>query len=119
MKKLLLILLCLPLIGFGQLPQLSWGSFTTISSNADGYGRPRIVLTSDNTPLIIWRKDSSPKVLRASKWNGNSFLPPYDILQAGILPSSWDGPEVAAKGDTVYVVFTSSDVFFTCFDVLL
>ena len=105
MKKLLLILLFFPMIGFGQ--QLLWDAYTTISSTSDGYGRPRIVLTENASPLIIWRKDSSPKVLRASKWNGSAFLPPYDILQAGILPSSWDGPEVVAKGDTVYVVFTS------------
>ena len=94
------------MIGFCQ--QLGWGSYTTISSNADGYGRPRIVLTANNYPLIIWRKDSSPKVLRASKWNGSGFSAPYDILQTNMFPSSWEGPEVAAKGDTVYVVFTST-----------
>ena len=105
MKKLLLILLCLPMIGFGQK---LISNYTTISSGIDGYGRPRIVLTANNYPLVIWRKDSSPKVLRASKWDGVSFSTPYDILQEGILPSSWDGPEVAAKGDTVYVVFTST-----------
>ena len=106
MKKVILIVLFFPIIGFTQ--ELVWSPYTTISSNTDGYGRPRIVLTADNHPLIIFRKDSSPKVLRASKWNGNNFSLPYDILQPGILPSSWDGPEVAAKGDTVYVVFTSS-----------
>ena len=94
------------MIGFGQ--QLVWSSHTTISSNLDGYGRPRIVLTENKSPLIIWRKDSSPKVLRASKWNGSTFSGPYDILEAGIIPSSWDGPEIIAKGDTVYVVFTST-----------
>ena len=107
MKKICFILFFFPIIGFGQAPQLNWSSFTTISSNSDGYGRPRIVLTANNYPLIIWRKDNAPKVLRASKWNGNSFSAPYDILQLGIAPSSWDGPEVAAYGDTVYVVFTS------------
>lgn len=101
-----LFLITLSLAAYAQ--QLSWSSFTTISSNADGYGRPRIALTSNNDPLIIWRKDSSPKVLRASKWDGNNFSAPYDILQPGILPSSWDGPELAVKGDTVYVVFTSN-----------
>ena len=47
------------MIGFCQ--QLGWGSYTTISSSADGYGRPRIVLTANKYPLIIWIKDSSPK----------------------------------------------------------
>ena len=87
--------------------QLNFNQYKTVSENADGFGRPRVVLTANNTPLVIWRKDSSPKVLRASKWNGLGFSPPHDILQQGVLPSSWDGPEIATKGDTVYVVFTT------------
>ena len=79
----------------------------TVSENSDGFGRPRVKLTNGDAPLIIWRKDATPKTLRASSWDGLSFSQPYDILQNGILPSSWDGPEVATKGDTVYVVFTS------------
>ena len=106
MKRLLISLVLLPLISQSQ--ELFWSPFKIISSDIDGFGRPRVVLTADNNPLIIWRKDSPPKTLRASKWDGNSFSVPYDILQPGILPSSWDGPEVASKGDTVYVVFTST-----------
>ena len=79
----------------------------TVSENSDGFGRPRVKLTNGDAPLIVWRKDATPKTLRASSWDGLSFSQPYDILQNGILPSSWDGPEVATKGDTVYVVFTS------------
>ena len=108
MRNILLILFWLLIVLVGQSQQIFFSSFIEISGAGDGYGRPRIVLTSENNPLIIWRKDSSPKVLRASKWDGNNFSAPYDILQPGIIPSSWDGPEVASKGDTVYVVFTSS-----------
>tara|TARA_B100001540_G_scaffold128097_1_gene114223 strand:+ start:2172 stop:3506 length:1335 start_codon:yes stop_codon:yes gene_type:complete len=108
LNRLLIILFFYPFVIFGQIEQLNWGSYTTISSNIEGYGRPRIVLTANDDPLIIWRKDASPKVLRASKWNGNTFSAPYDILSPGIIPASWDGPEIAAKGDTVYIVFTSS-----------
>ena len=108
MKRIIIIfsLFLLVLITYSQ--DLNWSPYTTISSSSDGYGRPRVVLTSNNNPLIIWRKDSAPKVLRASKWNGTGFSAPYDILSPGILPSSWDGPEIASKGDTVYVVFTST-----------
>mgnify|MGYP004205129191 CR=1 FL=1 len=56
MKQLLLVLLFFPMLGWGQ--QLGWGSYTTISANADGYGRPRIVLTANNYPLIILSADS-------------------------------------------------------------
>ena len=102
---ILVILLSIPTLIFSQ--EISFEQHTVISDNSDGYGRPRIVLTNNNNPLIIWRKDATPKVLKASKWNGNSFSAPYEILQAGILPSSWDGPEAASKGDTIYIVFTS------------
>ena len=46
-------------------------------------------------------------MLKASRWTGSSFVSSYDITNVGVNPNSWDGPEVAAKGDTVYVVFTS------------
>ena len=105
MKKLLLILFCLPFILNAQ--QLNFDSHFTVSSSSDGYGRPRVAIINNN-PIVIWRKDSTPKKLRASKWNGNSFDAAYDITSSGVLPSSWDGPEIASKGDTIYVVFTSA-----------
>jgi hypothetical protein len=58
----------------------------TVSENSDGFGRPRVKLTNGDAPLIIWRKDATPKTLRASSWDGLSFSQPYDILQNGILP---------------------------------
>ena len=105
LSKIIFIALSLPLLASAQ--SLNFGNTFTISSGADGYGRPRIALIN-NQPIIIWRKDSSPKTIRASKWDGTSFSMPYDITAAGVLPSSWDGPEIAAKGDTVYLVFAST-----------
>jgi len=94
-----------PILFFGQ--EIIFDTHQIISGGSDGYGRPRVVLTTNDAPLIVWRKDATPKTLKASKWNGSSFSSPYDILATGILPSSWDGPEVVSRGDTVYVVFTS------------
>tara|TARA_B100001113_G_scaffold79612_1_gene62618 strand:+ start:511 stop:1785 length:1275 start_codon:yes stop_codon:yes gene_type:complete len=105
MKKIISFLICLPFIVTGQ--QLNFENSVTISDGTNGFGRPRIALTNDG-PIIIWRKDSTPKVLKASKWNGSSFGQPYDICSSDVIPSSWDGPEIATKGDTVYVVFTST-----------
>ena len=107
MRNIFYLLFCFISFFYATGQQIAFDSYFEISGGMDGYGRPRIVLTSQDNPLIIWRKDSSPKVLRASKWNGNSFSQPYDISQTGVFPSSWDGPEIAAKGDTVYVVFNS------------
>jgi len=98
-----LVSLCFTING----QQLTLENSLTISDGSDGFGRPRITLTN-NGPLIIWRKDSTPKKIRASKWDGNSFSPIYDICSPDVMPSSWDGPELASKGDTVYVVFTST-----------
>ena len=53
-SKLILSIVSLPLISFGQ--QLNLDNSLTISSGSDGFGRPRIALT-DNGPIIIWRKD--------------------------------------------------------------
>ena len=108
MIKHLILFICIFLfINETKGQAIQFDQHLTVSENSDGFGRPRLKLTNGDTPLIIWRKDATPKTLRASSWDGLSFSQPYDILQNGILPSSWDGPEVATKGDTVYVVFTS------------
>ena len=108
MKKNLIFFICILLfINDTKGQAIQFDQHLTVSENSDGFGRPRVKLTNGDAPLIIWRKDATPKTLRASSWDGLSFSQPYDILQNGILPSSWDGPEVATKGDTVYVVFTS------------
>ena len=108
MLKHLILFICIFLfINETKGQAIQFDQHLTVSENSDGFGRPRVKLTNGDAPLIIWRKDATPKTLRASSWDGLSFSQPYDILQNGILPSSWDGPEVATKGDTVYVVFTS------------
>ena len=55
LSKIIFITLSLPLLVSAQ--SLNFGNTFTISSGADGYGRPRIALTN-NQPIIIWRKDS-------------------------------------------------------------
>ncbi|SVC86964.1 uncharacterized protein METZ01_LOCUS339818, partial [marine metagenome] len=64
MKKTLYFLF-LPIFCFSQ--NLTWTNYETISSGTDGFGRPRICLTDNNNPFIIWTKDSSPKTINASK----------------------------------------------------
>ena len=79
LSKIIFITLSLPLLVSAQ--SLNFGNTYTISSGADGYGRPRIALTN-NQPIIIWRKDSTPKTIRASKWDGTNFTTPYDITSS-------------------------------------
>ena len=87
---------------------LIFDNYQTLSSGSEGFGRPRVALLSNDTPIVVFRKNSTPKTLRMVKWNGSSFTSPTDIVSQNIIPSSQDGPEIATKGDTIYVVFTSN-----------
>ena len=109
MKKILLVLLFIPIIAFSQ--ELSLSNYQSISSGSDGYGRPRICLTDNNNPFIIWTKDNSPKTINASKWDGNSFSSPYSLLPSGLNPEGgWQAPEIASSSDTIYIVFVSTSI---------
>ena len=109
MKRLFLLFLFLPVLSSSQ--DFLWSDYTLISSGADGYGRPRICLTQNNNPFIIWTKDNSPKTINASKWDGNSFSLPYSILTNGLNPAGgWQAPEISSLNDTIYVVFVSTSI---------
>lgn len=109
MKKLLIILFLIPFLSISQ--DLEWSDYQSISSGSDGYGRPRICLTHNNNPFIIWTKDNSPKTINASKWDGNSFSSPYSILPNGLDPAGgWQAPEIASSSDTIYIVFVSTAI---------
>lgn len=95
-----------------QAQQISFDNHITVSSGNDGFGRPRIVLVNDN-PLIIFRNNTSPKTIKLSRWNGIGFDTAYNITNVGVEPSSQDGPEIAVKGDTIYVVFSSSATLYS------
>ena len=104
-KKLLLLLL-LPV--FANAQQLVLSDYTIISSGpSEGYERPRIVMTDNASPFIIWKKASTPKSVKAKKWNGTAFSAPYDIVSPDLAITGFIGPEIASKGDTVYLIFES------------
>ena len=73
MKKIFITLLIQTIITCSFSQQLNFGNYHTISTGADGYGRARIVTVSNGDPLIVWRKDSSPKMLKATRWSGSSL----------------------------------------------
>ena len=63
MKKILIFLL-FPL--FMNAQQLVLSDYTIISSGPpEGYERPRIVMTANASPFIIWKKPSTPKSVKA------------------------------------------------------
>ena len=105
MKSFLFFCL-LPIFSFSQC--LSPSATYIISSGSDeGYERPRVVMTANNSPFVIWSKSSAPKAIKARKWNGTDFDIAFDLVNAGLMPTGFIGPEIAAKGDTVYLIFES------------
>ena len=75
------------------------------SGPSEGYERPRVVITANNSPFVIWSKPSTPKAIKARKWNGTNFDSAFDLVNADLMPTGFIGPEIAAKGDTVYLDF--------------
>lgn len=82
-------------------------------SVADGslYGniRPRISLTADDIPVVLFGKGPTG-LLYSARLNGSTFDTPVTLLP-GIMESylaSWTGPDIASKGDTVIVVFKAN-----------
>lgn len=86
---------------------VSWGPEIPV---ADGttYGniRPRIALTNENIPVVVFGKSGNGD-LHVARWNGAAFGTPVNILPAGTgtYIATWTGPDIAAHGDTVIAVF--------------
>ena len=105
MKPFLFFLL-LPIFSFGQYLSPST-PYILSSGPSEGYERPRVVITANNSPFVIWSKPSTPKAIKARKWNGTNFDSTADLVNADLMPTGFIGPEIAAKGDTVYLIFES------------
>ncbi|MDC3305529.1 glycoside hydrolase [Flavobacteriales bacterium] len=98
------------LLPFFTLAQYLGPSTTHVLSNgnSEGYHRPRVVMTASNSPFVIWSKTASPKEIKARKWNGTAFDSTVSLVNSTLKPAGFIGPEIAAKGDTLYLIFESS-----------
>ena len=86
--------------------QTSFSPEIQISDNTTGYGRPRMSLTANDIPVIIWFKEGNDHSIMMSRGNGNgTFSSPIEIVDHDLEPTGFIGPEIAAKGDTVYITF--------------
>jgi len=103
MKKLI-TLLNLFLISVISYAQITWNMGMNVSASGFGNGHPRIVTNASGEPLILWNGNMNAMF---SKWNGSSFTTPVALNPGltSIAGASWMGPDIAAKGDTVYVVY--------------
>lgn len=109
-----IILLCLSFysaLGIAQ-EMLSWNNEVQVANGTSfGNTRPRIVLTKNDIPLVVFSNSATMQIY-AARWNGSSFSSPVSLLPQGMSAYvlSWTGPDVAAKGDTVIVVFKADPI---------
>jgi hypothetical protein len=87
--------------------QIAWVSSQNVATSTYNNRHPRIALDGMGNPMIIWGRYSD-KALFFSRWNGSSFTMPMQLNPFTVATDSWMGPQIAAKGDTVYVVMKRS-----------
>ncbi len=105
MKRILLIvLMCAATIVFAQ-QGITWNMGMNIANNSHGNMHPRIALDGAGNPLVIWGRMSDESVF-FSRWNGTIFTSPVKLNPTWltVATAGWMGPDIASKGDTVYVV---------------
>ena len=84
--------------------QVTWEPTIDVAATSFGNDRPRITTNASGDPLIIWGKSTD---LMFTRWDGNAFTTPIKINPTGvtIATANWMGPEIAAYGDTIYIVY--------------
>lgn len=88
-----------------QSPIVWDGSGADLSANSYGNLHPRSCTDRAGNPLVVWGRWSDEGVM-FSRWDGNAFTTPVKLNPGwmGAAAASWMGPDIAAHGDTVYVV---------------
>ncbi len=106
MKHLLsfIAILLISIAAFAQ-SGITWSTGINIAANSYGNMHPRMALDGAGNPMVVWGK-MSDKSVQFSKWNGAAFTTPVKLNPAwmSVAGASWMGPDIASKGDTVYVV---------------
>lgn len=105
--KIALLLILFPYIISAQTP-LNWSSILQVGGS--GYNiRPRIAITNDNLPVIIFGNPDSAAIYKV-KSIGTIFSAPQRITPNGVIAvtMTWQGPELAAYGNNVFMTFKCS-----------
>src|SRR5262245_53432048 len=84
---------------------ITWTAGMNISANTYGNFHPRMALDAAGNPLVIWGRMANESVY-FSRWNGSAFTTPVALNPPWltVATATWMGPDIASKGDTVYVV---------------
>jgi hypothetical protein len=106
MKQLYIILLSLLSQSAFSQNAINWEPVVTVAATHYSNQHPRVTTDASGNPLIVWGKTSTEKV-NFCKGTPAGFTTPV-VLNPTSIPAftaSWAGPDLAAHGDTVYVVF--------------
>jgi hypothetical protein len=103
-KFVLFFFLCSSIVASAQ-GSITWNMGMNLATSDHGNMHPRITLDGAGNPLVIWGRMSDESVF-FSRWNGTTFIAPVKLNPSWlkIATASWMGPDIASKGDTVYVV---------------
>ena len=88
-------------------PIISWEEEIFVTqTNQFGNTRPRITLAANDVPVVIFGKTSTG-LLYTARLNGSIFDTPVTLLPGTVSSylTTWTGPDIASKGDTVIAVF--------------
>ena len=86
---------------------ISWEEEIFVTqTNQFGNTRPRITLAANDVPVVIFGKTSTG-LLYTARLNGSIFDTPVTLLPGTVSSylTTWTGPDIASKGDTVIAVF--------------
>lgn len=84
---------------------ITWSMGMDVAPNTYSNMHPRIVMDGTGNPMLVWGRMTDEAVF-FSKLTGTAFSTPVKLNPSWltVATASWMGPDLAAKGDTVYVV---------------
>lgn len=105
MKNFTFLLFILTSILVSAQSQITWFPTMDVAGSTYDNLHPRITTDAAGNPVIIWGRLSDDAVF-LSRWDGYAFTPPLKLNPSWmtVAVQTWMGPDIAAKGDTVYVV---------------
>ncbi len=107
------ISLLFPLLLQGQNQSLIVWEDTISVADGSVYGntRPRIVLNSQDEPVVVFGRNIDGTV-HTAKFNGTDFDTPVQITPNDFQSylANWTGPEIDASGDTIMLVFKENPI---------
>ena len=105
MKKIYTVILAMMFVTTISQAQsgITWSPAAQVAPSSSGNYHPRVTLDANNNPLVLFGHSQRAMFTR---WNGTMFTAPIMVNTASISVASdtWMGPQIASKGDTVYVV---------------